>query len=141
MPVTHGRSHIFAPPHVAGATPQHWHLSLLHPRTRKEMALAAGFSLALAGIVAGAYFAYSRMDTDLFASAREGARLTVSQKPVGRILVPMTDGTLCREHRFDNDTGRMGSYRLVRCDDVPTGDVQPSFASGFRSFKEAFGKR
>jgi hypothetical protein len=140
MPVAHGRSHILAPPHVSGATPQHWGSSFVHPRTRTEIKLAAAVAVALTALVVGGLL-YSGVYLDLQSSPEgKGANLVLATRPIGRILVP-TDGPFCREHTFDNGTGRIGGYRLVRCDEPPTADSKPAFASGFNSFKDAFGKR
>jgi hypothetical protein len=46
--------------------------------------------------------------------------LRFAENHIGRLFFDSLDGALCREMRFNNDTGRFSNDRSMRCDELET---------------------
>ncbi len=98
-----------------------------HARERmRNVALAAVAAAAIAAVLGlGVSANWGQLSVGAPARPLDPQMRAFAATRIARILIPDTDDDMCRELEFSNDTGTFLRGRMVRCQDVVSGVIEP----------------
>src|SRR6267142_4021566 len=116
---------------------------LSRERARNARLALVCYILLAAGLASGLYFGWLPGAFSGRLSPADAAARRFTETRTGQVLITSADGAVCRELKFNNDTGRFSEGKTISCD--PPGDAEetPPAAPGGRalSIRDAFSKR
>jgi hypothetical protein len=96
--------------------------SAARERARNARIALAGFVVLGAAITFGIHTTWAPASPPIKITSMKVPTDTASRKfaenHVGRLFFDSVEGAVCREMQFNNDTGRFGNEKAMRCDDA-----------------------
>ena len=116
---------------------------LSRERARNARLALACYVLLAAGLASGLYFGWLPGAFSGRVSPADAASKRFAETRAGQVVFTSADGALCRELKFNNDTGRFSDGRTISCEARGDAEEPAPAAPGGRvlSLREGFTKR
>ncbi len=115
---------------------------LARERARNTRLALLCYGLLAALLACGHYFGWTPNFLTTRPSPAEAAAKRFTETRTGQVLFNSADGAVCRELKFNNDTGKFTPGRTAQCDEFVNGE-EAAATPGARvqSIREGFSKR
>jgi hypothetical protein len=116
---------------------------LARERARNARLALVCYVVLAVGLASAHYFGWLPGLFNSHLSSEDAAAKRFSETRTGQVLFTSADGAICRELKFNNDTGRFSNGRVTRCDALSESEEPPTATPGGRllSIREGFSKR